>query len=501
MFAALGALIAYFADRLGRNLGKKRLSLFGLRPRHTAELLTVAAGAIVPILTVLLVITLSAPVREWLINGPRLLQQRDDARRDLAGLILKNRDQQTELEKTNKALSGFESQVHALQANVNTLGSKEKGLQNQVEAKQDQLTAQTAQLKLAQNQLSSAKTQLTSAQQKFNSVDQQLKATASQLKSTSGQITVVKGQLDTAQKEYQKAQNQTTQAKGELAKLNKTYADLNKSYSDLHTAYTDLTRQKDDATAEVRTLEGQIEDKKAELQKEAYIAYVADEKQGLAWASSRKKGLIFADGDEVSREFAPAHLSYRQAQQLVGKAIEAASDEAERHGASKNKFGHEAGLVDLPIGTGGQTITARQMEEDVVKQITDSPAPMVVVARAFWNTFESESVPLVMEVHENPLVYRRNQPIAETFVQGSLTDQQIFQQLADFGKKVEARAKRDKMIPVAGRDVSFGEVAPGEVVSLVEKIHTWGKSARLIAMASQDTHAGDSLVLKFDLRQ
>jgi uncharacterized protein (DUF3084 family) len=494
MFAALGALIAYFADRLGRNLGKKRLSLFGLRPRHTAELLTVAAGAIVPILTVLLVIALSAPVREWLINGPRLLQQRDEARRDLASLILKNRDQQMELEKTNAALTTFKGQVQTLQASVKELGSKEQGLQNQVNVKQGQLT-------VAQGQLSSAKTQLASAQTNFNTVNQQLKSTASQLKSTAGQITVVKLQLDMAKKEYRNAQSQTTQANGNLSRLKTTYADLNKTYTDLNKSYTVLTQQKDEATTEVRSLEANIEEKRKELESAAFYVEQANQKEAKAWASSRKNGLIFADGDEVSREFAPAHLSYRQAQQLVGKAIEAAGEEAALHGAGKNRSGYEAGLVDLPIGKDGQLVTARQMEEDAVKLVTDSPQPMVVVARAFWNTFQQESVPLVLEVHENPLVYRRNQPIAETFVQGSLTDQQIFQQLADFGKKVEARAKQDKMIPVAGRDESFGEVAPGEVVSLVEKIHNWGKSARLIAMASQDTHAGDSLVLKFDLRQ
>src|SRR3954471_22386668 len=87
---ALGGVIAYFADRLGRNLGKKRLSLFGLRPRHTAELLTVAAGALIPVITIVIVMVVSRDVREWLLNGPAIVQQQrdavkrlDDAQKDL----------------------------------------------------------------------------------------------------------------------------------------------------------------------------------------------------------------------------------------------------------------------------------------------------------------------------------------------------------------------------------------------------------------------------------
>src|SRR3954470_8253480 len=44
---ALCGFIAYVGDLLGRRLGKKRLSVFGLRPKHTAILLTIVTGVLI----------------------------------------------------------------------------------------------------------------------------------------------------------------------------------------------------------------------------------------------------------------------------------------------------------------------------------------------------------------------------------------------------------------------------------------------------------------------
>ena len=47
----LGGVIALIADRLGRTLGKKRLTYLKMRPRRTAEVITVAAGMLITLLT------------------------------------------------------------------------------------------------------------------------------------------------------------------------------------------------------------------------------------------------------------------------------------------------------------------------------------------------------------------------------------------------------------------------------------------------------------------
>ncbi|MBQ7317633.1 MAG: DUF3084 domain-containing protein, partial [Phascolarctobacterium sp.] len=50
--AIVGGLIAYMADNMGSKIGKKRMSVFGLRPKHTSILLTVLSGMMISVLTI-----------------------------------------------------------------------------------------------------------------------------------------------------------------------------------------------------------------------------------------------------------------------------------------------------------------------------------------------------------------------------------------------------------------------------------------------------------------
>ena len=54
----VSGFIAYFGDLLGRRMGKKRLTLFGLRPRHTAIGVTTITGMIIAALALITLISI-----------------------------------------------------------------------------------------------------------------------------------------------------------------------------------------------------------------------------------------------------------------------------------------------------------------------------------------------------------------------------------------------------------------------------------------------------------
>ena len=47
IIALMGGLIAYMGDKLGTKVGKRRMSLFGLRPKHTSIIVTIVTGLLV----------------------------------------------------------------------------------------------------------------------------------------------------------------------------------------------------------------------------------------------------------------------------------------------------------------------------------------------------------------------------------------------------------------------------------------------------------------------
>ncbi|NLG94581.1 MAG: DUF3084 domain-containing protein, partial [Acetomicrobium flavidum] len=47
----ISALVAYIGDILGMKLGKRRISLFGMRPKYTSRFITVVTGILITLVT------------------------------------------------------------------------------------------------------------------------------------------------------------------------------------------------------------------------------------------------------------------------------------------------------------------------------------------------------------------------------------------------------------------------------------------------------------------
>ncbi|MCX7970207.1 MAG: DUF3084 domain-containing protein [Negativicutes bacterium] len=75
VLAITGGIIAWLGDWLGSLVGKKRISLFGMRPRHTSRLFTVAAGVLTVFVSLAVMSAVSRDVRTALFGVEELKQQ------------------------------------------------------------------------------------------------------------------------------------------------------------------------------------------------------------------------------------------------------------------------------------------------------------------------------------------------------------------------------------------------------------------------------------------
>ncbi len=67
--------IAYVGNLVGRAIGRRRLTLFGLRPRYTAQIITIATGMIITVITVATVLVVSRDARQALFQFRTLQEQ------------------------------------------------------------------------------------------------------------------------------------------------------------------------------------------------------------------------------------------------------------------------------------------------------------------------------------------------------------------------------------------------------------------------------------------
>lgn len=72
IIALMGGLIAYMGDKLGTKIGKRRMSLFGLRPKHTSIIVTIVTGLLVAAATVGVLSFTSQSVRTALFGMDQL---------------------------------------------------------------------------------------------------------------------------------------------------------------------------------------------------------------------------------------------------------------------------------------------------------------------------------------------------------------------------------------------------------------------------------------------
>lgn len=124
-----GGAIAFIGDRLGTKIGKKRLSIFGLRPRHTSIIITIITGICITTLTFAAMAAASENVRLALFGIDRLQGQMADLSAEVetvSGNLALARKQK---EEADTALSLAQEDVLALQAKQRELAEESKRLE------------------------------------------------------------------------------------------------------------------------------------------------------------------------------------------------------------------------------------------------------------------------------------------------------------------------------------------------------------------------------------
>ena len=79
----LGGVLSNLGDRLGSRVGKARLSLFNMRPRRTAVLITVLTGSLISALSLGLLLLVSRQLRVGLFELDALQERLRNSRQAL----------------------------------------------------------------------------------------------------------------------------------------------------------------------------------------------------------------------------------------------------------------------------------------------------------------------------------------------------------------------------------------------------------------------------------
>jgi len=498
IFIVVSGFIAYFGDWLGRYLGKRRISVWGLRPRHTAMLITSFTGSFIAFLTIVAVLATAQTFREIIVRGERILEQ---SRRMQIRYAQLSRDYQ-QLQQRYEEAAG------------------------RVREQQQQMAQNALQLQRQQQQLQEVRTQLAQRQQQVEALNRRIAEQSNQLRGLQQQNVALRASSEQLQRNNEELRRQGQFLREQNALYQQNNADLasqNLRYASENVQLNTENLRLQQQAAQLRQQTEQLTQQGQQLQQQAdalrhTISQLQEQEAELRNLIERleqmkERPIVARKDEEIARRVIPNGLSLRSTRNEIYRLLVEAGRIAQERGASVGSVHRAAYIplkrVSMPTPAGGsiEIVADEAMSVEVLaEQIARSDAPVVVLVVAVRNSVAGEPIQVELRPYRNRLVYRKDEEIARVRVWSGRSTGEIANTLIEFLRdEVRSRAVEAGIIPRVGAEgeISVGAVTNVEITDLADRIAREGKGryVNVVALADTDTYSADSLRLRFRIVQ
>lgn len=130
---AVSAIVAYMGDLVGMRVGKKRVSIFGLRPKSTSSIITIFSGVLITILTLAVLTTTSQTVRTAIFSMKFVQRQITELTSQLQGSRGELEDLESRLMENQEDLLSKQLQLAAVEGRLNESETRLKEIGEELE--------------------------------------------------------------------------------------------------------------------------------------------------------------------------------------------------------------------------------------------------------------------------------------------------------------------------------------------------------------------------------
>jgi uncharacterized protein (DUF3084 family) len=432
---AVSGLIAYVGDLLGRRMGKRRLSMFGLRPRHTAILFTIVTGVLIACVSLVAAFSVSPGVRLALTQGEALVRKNQRLRENIHA-------QKESLTSLSAALEARQGEIEGLQKREGRLRGQNERLGQQTR----RLGEEHARLQGSMRYLAGTNHRLQGRNAGLTRANAALAGHQRQLHTAVGNLRMSNGRLASARK---RAEQQLDETRGTIRILASRAEALRRTAERFQ--QDDLTFSQSEEIARVAINVG------------APPTAIRQALDGLVREVRREAAARGARGLEPHRDYA----------YMVPVRPADARPAGEHH--------EEAELQDL--ATRLASLSRRWA--------------FVIRAVANENCIVGMPVPFMLLAFQNQLVLRKGEEVAAARIDGRQSEATILEQLVGFLQtQVRAKALR-KLGMVPNSHGELGEVGYEPLLEVVRKIRDTQGWAKVGAVARGDTLSASPLLLEF----
>ena len=213
----LGGAIATLGDRLGSRVGKARLSLFNLRPKKTAVLVTILTGSIISASTLGILLATSRELRDAVFRIDEIVRQSRTVRAELESVQAQKSEIQGELSVARADLTETVRRLRQINESLKVAVARQKvseanlkKLQGRYETAQTTLRTFSNQAKALRSQIKQLASQRAQLAQERQGLIQQRNQVQSRLSAAEQQKQTLETSIARAQRELQTAVTEQT---------------------------------------------------------------------------------------------------------------------------------------------------------------------------------------------------------------------------------------------------------------------------------------------------
>ena len=179
----LGGVLSTLGDRLGSRVGKARLSLFGLRPRQTAVVITVLTGSLISALSLGMMLLVSRQLRVGLFELNELEARLRSSRSDLKGSRKAQRKARQQLEQARadevearKILADAQARARELRSTLKPLQEQTRRLEGERRRLSQDVRNRDAEIKRTDDELRAVRERISSGEAELQQLEENLLA-------------------------------------------------------------------------------------------------------------------------------------------------------------------------------------------------------------------------------------------------------------------------------------------------------------------------------------
>ncbi len=473
----LGGVIATVGDRIGTRVGKKRLSLFNLRPKNTAVVVTILTGLGISASTLGILFLADEGLRKGVFELEDIQKDLRRKRVQLENTAKQLETSQTELDQARKEQAQAKQDLQEINKSLQAANAKQKQTQAQLNRTINQQAQTQAQLQRTQKQLAQVATQYGQAMAQLQNVYQERNKQLAEIK-------LLKAER---QRLYEEAKKALAEAKAaidkrdqELAKRQEAIEARDRKISELDTmiqkrnleiaAREQIIAQRETRLKELEKQQDYLEQEVARLEK--YYQSYRDLRLGkLALA----RGQVLAAG--VVRVEQPS-----AARQAVIKLLQEANKNVSLQLT-------EPGMNPPGTSTDILHITDEQIEQ-LSKQIRDGREYVVRIFSAGNYVRGERPVEFFADAALNQIVFSGGEVLATTPANPkTMTSYQLRQRLELLISASQFRARNAGILENIEIDGTF--------IRFIGQLRQYNQPLEIKAIAAQDTYTAGPLKIRF----